>query len=71
MQGIKCYRIGGRNMLRAKGKVWKATGSGKNCHVVYISADIVKDSQYPFKPKEKVNVELDPENQRLIVTKVK
>jgi len=57
-------------MLKAKGKVWKATTHAK-AHVIYVPANITKDSQYPFKPKEKVNVELDPENQRLIVTKVK
>jgi len=56
-------------MLKRKGKVWKATGKAA-AHVIYVPADIVKDSQYPFKRKEKVNVELDPKNQRLIITKV-
>jgi len=56
-------------MLKGKGNVWKSSGRGG--HVVYIPSDIRKDSQYPFKPREKVNVELDPINQRLIITKVK
>lgn len=57
-------------MLKKQGKVWKATHNAKS-HVVYIPSDITKDSKYPFKPKEKVNIEPDPKNQRLIVTKVK
>lgn len=55
-------------MLKGKGKVWKA--SSKGGHTIYVPADIIKDSQYPFKSKEKVNIELDPINQKLIVTKV-
>lgn len=57
-------------MLKKKGSIWKATTNAE-AHVVYVPADITKDSQYPFKTKEKVNVTLDPKNQRLIVTKVK
>lgn len=55
-------------MLKKKGTVWKA--SKKGGQVVYIPADITKDSQYSFKPRERINVEFDPVNQRLIVTKV-
>ena len=56
-------------MLKGKGKVWSGAGNAR-CHVVYIPADIVKDSQYPFKQKESVNVELDPVTQKLIITKL-
>jgi len=56
-------------LLKKKGTVWKATGKNGG-HVVYVPADIIKDSQYPFKSREKVNVELDPVNQRLIISKV-
>lgn len=56
-------------MLEAKGRVWKATHNGG--HVIYISTDITKDSAYPFKPREDVNVQLDPKKKRLIITKIK
>ena len=56
-------------MLKGTGKVWKAARNSV-AQVVYVPADIVKDSQWPFKRKEKVNVTLDPKNQRLIITKV-
>ena len=55
-------------MLKARGKVWKVTSRNINAHVIYIPADVVKDSKYPFKAKEAVNVELDPLNKRLIIT---
>ena len=55
------------SMLTAKGKVWKASRHGG--HAIYISSDIVKDSAYPFKPKDDVIVELDPVSQRLIIKK--
>jgi len=45
-------------MLKKKGRVWKATGHNPYCHVIYIPADIVKDSAYPFKPRQVVDVEI-------------
>ena len=57
-------------MLKGKGKVWSGAGNSV-CQVIYVPADIVKDSQYPFKEKERVNVEINPVKQRLIITKVK
>jgi hypothetical protein len=56
-------------MLKKKGKVWKATSNSCG-HVIYIPADIVKDSAYPFKPKDVVNVRFDPATKSLIITKV-
>jgi len=55
-------------MLKGKGKVWKASSSTVS-HVIHIPADVVKDSAYPFNPKEEVSIELDPKNKRLIITK--
>ena len=56
-------------MLNKKGKVWKATRNSHG-HVIYIPADIVKDSTYPFKPKDVVNVRFDIATKSLIITKV-
>ena len=58
-------------MLKGKGKVWKASGSPNRGHVIYIPTDIVKDSQYPFKPLEEVQIELKPKEKCLIVRKIK
>ena len=55
-------------MLSGKGKVWKAN-SQVRAHVIYIPADITKDSLYPFKEKETVTIRVDPENNCLIVEK--
>jgi hypothetical protein len=38
--------------------------------ILYIPADVYKDSQFPFKPKEQVTVKIDTENDRLIVEKI-
>jgi len=57
-------------MLKKKGKVWKATRSSLYAHVIYIPADIVKDSAYPFAPQDVVDVRLDPATKSLIITKV-
>jgi len=54
-------------MLEGKGRIWKATSRGS--HVVYIPMEIIRDSAYPFKPRENVHVRLDPENKRLIIEK--
>ena len=37
--------------------------------MVYIPIDVVKDSTYPFKPREDVHVRLDPENKQIIISK--
>jgi len=52
-------------MLEGKGKIWKASGNGG--HVIYVPADIVKDSQYPFKPGDRVNIKVEPEKKMIIV----
>ena len=56
-------------MLKAKGKIWKG-GGGKAGHLVYISNKIVTDSQYPFKARERVKVELVPKENKIIITKM-
>lgn len=42
---------------------------GTNAALIYVSADIVKDSTFPFNLPTRVNVRIDGE--RLIVEKVK
>jgi len=56
------------NLLKAKGKIWKASGN-KHGHVIYVSANITKDSTYPFEAQEEVVVRLDPEAECLVVSK--
>ena len=57
------------SMLKKIGKVWKATHKSVG-HVIYIPADIVKDSAYPFKPHDVVDIQLNPTTKSLTITKV-
>ncbi|MHA1722512.1 MAG: hypothetical protein ACTSXW_05475 [Candidatus Baldrarchaeia archaeon] len=47
------------------------TKEGRSGAKIYIPADIVKDSQFPFKIGEKVLLKIDTENNRLIIEKIK
>ncbi|MHA1582815.1 MAG: hypothetical protein ACTSYM_10050 [Candidatus Baldrarchaeia archaeon] len=47
------------------------TREGRSGAKIYIPADIVKDSQFPFEIGEKVLIKIDIENSRLIVEKIK
>ena len=51
-------------MLEGMGKIWKASGNGG--HVIYVPAIIVKDSQYPFKPGDKVQIRVEPKKKMII-----
>ncbi len=53
--------------LEGKGRFWEHT---KGKLILYIPADVYKDSQFPFKPSEQVKVKIDSKN-RLIVEKIK
>lgn len=55
-------------MLKKRGKVWKASKQGG--HVIYIPADIVKDSAYPFMIREQVIVTLDVDKKCLTIAKL-
>jgi len=55
-------------MLKARGTVWKASGNSR-AHVIYIPADLVKDSAYPFELKESVNVEI--QDGKIVISKRK
>jgi len=41
---------------------------GKNKIVVYIPADIVKDSRFPFKGDEELFITIEPEYQSIFIT---
>ena len=52
-------------MLRGKGKVHKKGRYGGV--MIYISADVAKDSQFPFKPGDEVLVEIDVNARALVI----
>ncbi len=54
--------------LDGLGRFWEHT---KGKLILYIPADIYKDSQFPFKPKDQVKITIDSHNKRLIVEKRK
>ena len=53
-------------VLEGLGRFWEHT---KGKLILYIPADIYKDSQCPFKPKDQVKVTIDSSKKRLIVEK--
>ena len=53
-------------VLEGKGRFWEHT---KGKLILYIPADVYKDSQFPFKPKEQVKIKIDSKN-RLVVEKI-
>lgn len=55
-------------MWEGKGKVWKASSHARS-QVIYIPANVVTDGSYPFKLGDEVVVRLDPEGERLIISK--
>lgn len=52
--------------LEGLGRFWEHT---KGKLVLYIPADVHKDSQFPFGPNEQVKVTIDAEHARMIVEK--
>ncbi|MCK4364890.1 MAG: hypothetical protein KAW45_02455 [Thermoplasmatales archaeon] len=53
-------------VLERLGRFWEHT---KGKLILYIPADIYKDSQFPFKPKEQVKITIEPSKKRMIVEK--
>jgi len=52
--------------LEGKGRFWEHT---KGKLILYIPADLYKDSQFPFKPKDQVKIKINPSDKSLIVKK--
>ncbi len=53
-------------VLEGNGRFWEHT---KGKMILYIPADVYKDSQFPFKPKDQVKVIIEPDKKRMIVEK--
>ena len=55
-------------VLEGQGRFWEHT---KGKLILYIPADVYKDSQFPFKPKDQVKISIDTSKKRIIVEKNK
>jgi len=53
-------------ILEGLGRFWEHT---KGKLILYIPADIYKDSQFPFKPRDQVKITIDPNKKRMMVEK--
>jgi hypothetical protein len=53
-------------VLEGFGRFWEHT---KGKLILYIPADIYKDSQFLFKPKEQVKITIEPNKKRMIIEK--
>lgn len=59
-------------MLKGKGKFFirhPRRPGGTIAASIHVSARLVRDSQFPFRHKDRLNIRLDVENQALIITK--
>ena len=52
--------------LEGQGRFWEHT---KGKLIRYIPADVYKDSQFPFKPKDQVKITIDADKKRMIIEK--
>ena len=53
-------------VLEGQGRFWEHT---KGKLILYIPADVYKDSQFPFKPKDQVKIKIEPNKKRMVVEK--
>jgi len=53
--------------LEGSGRFWEHT---KGKLILYIPADVYKDSQFPFKPKDQVKVTIEPDKKRMMIEKI-
>jgi hypothetical protein len=58
------YRMVNYNMIEGKSK-FTVPKQGSSTGIIYIPADVVKDSIFPFKPDEEVIVRID--GQKLVI----
>jgi hypothetical protein len=57
-------------MLEGKGKFYvRELREGTIVADIHISSRLVRDSQFPFKHKDQLEIRVDPKNQTLIITK--
>lgn len=63
---ISCLNRLTKMVLEGLGRFWEHT---KGKLILYIPADVYKDSQFPFKPREQVKVTIDPNKNRMIIEK--
>lgn len=52
-------------VLKSEGRIWLPNKTMRGGARIYVTADIVLDSQFPFKHDGKIVVEIDPESKVL------
>ena len=63
--------LGVKMVLKSKGRIWLPKKTMRGGARVYIPADIVLDSQFPFKEDKHILVEIDPENKVVVLKPLK
>jgi len=63
---ISCHYWLTKMVLEGQGRFWEHT---KGKLILYIPADVYKDSQFPFKPKDQVKIKIEPNKKRMVVEK--
>jgi len=57
--------MGVKMVLKSKGRIWLPKRTMRGGARIYVPADIVLDSQFPFQEDGEILVEIDPENRIL------
>lgn len=61
-------------MLEGKGKfINRPTKTGKKLydkHFIYVPTELARDSSFPFRVKDELNIRIDKDNNRLIIEKI-
>jgi hypothetical protein len=52
-------------VLKSEGRIWLPNKTMRGGARIYVTADVVLDSQFPFKEDGKIVVEIDPESRIL------
>jgi hypothetical protein len=63
-------KIGVKMVLKSKGRIWLPKKTMRGGARIYIPAEIVLDSQFPFREDGEIFVEIDSENRVLKVKPV-
>ena len=63
--------MGVKMVLKSKGRIWLPKKTMRGGARVYIPAEIVLDSQFPFKEDKQILVEIDPENKVVVLKPLK
>ena len=68
-----CTPVGGARMIRGKGRFVNRPGVSKDKeypkYFIYVPIEVARDSSFPFKEGDEVEVTIEPKNNRIVIEK--